>query len=328
MKRAHLAASALVFLGACSRRETVAPIDGAVPPDAAALPAAQGPLDAGPSTVDSGAPACTPSPAPKSATSIGHTSVVFKLLLPDGKKAAWKPDADKRRGRYRGEIGSYRLGVALGLAENVPPACAQSFTMANLTQAFLGDSKGMNQLLDEVVNDGPNVHGALIPWIDGLQLWTLEKEPVRTQTRGWLRGGTTIPEDKVDLARQLADLVLLDYLTTNWDRYSGGNVGLDRTGKTVLFIDNDAAFMTAPPKSSAAHSRALLQDTDRFSRGSVAHLEALDEAALGIALGDENGHPLFPAEVVHALELRREELVRIIAAKRRIHGDDATLFFR
>lgn len=247
-------------------------------------------------------------------------------MLPDGRKAAWKPDALKRRGRYRGEVASYRLGVALGLEANVPPACLQSFSTEALTKALAGDSRGMNLLLDEVVTDGPSIHGALIPWVDGLQLWPLEKEPARSEVHGWLHDAP-VPDAMRDRARQASALVLFDHLTTNWDRYSGGNVGLDRAGTTVLFIDNDAAFMTSPPAASIAASRARLTATTRFSRRLVERLEALDEPALAKAIGDEDGHPLLDPAAIHGLDLRRQEILRAIAARRKTHGDDVTLFF-
>lgn len=322
MKRA-LAALLLV---ACSRRsEPGAP--PAPPPSAAPSASTATPADASSApVVDAGADPCAPVPDPRTATTIGHTSVVFKVVLPDGRKAAWKPDALKRRGRYRGEVAAYRLGVALGLAANVPPACVQSFSTKALTSALAGDSHGMNLLVDEVVTDGPTIHGALIPWVEGLQLWPLEKDPARTDVRGWLRDAP-IPEAMRDRARQASDLVIFDHLTTNWDRYSGGNVGLDRTGATVLFIDNDAAFMSSPPASSLAASRSRLAATTRFSRQLVQRLTDLDEASLAKAIGDEDDHPLLDAAAVHGLELRRQEILRAISAHRKTRGDEATLYF-
>lgn len=318
MKRA-LAALALV---ACSRR---ADPGGSPAPPPSAAPVAT--MEAAPPVpVDAGADPCAPVPDPRTATSIGHTSVVFKVVLPDGRKAAWKPDALKRRGRYRGEVAAYRLGVALGLEANVPPACLQSFSTKALTSALAGDSRGMNLLLDEVVTDGLVIHGALLPWVEGLQLWSLEKDPARTEVRGWLHDAP-IPDAMRDRARQASALVVFDHLTTNWDRYSGGNVGLDRTGTTVLFIDNDAAFMTSPPAASVAASRARLAATTRFSRRLVERLEALDEPMLAKALGDEDGHALLDPAAIHGLDLRRQEVVRAIAARRKTDGDDATLFF-
>src|SRR5690606_22653505 len=45
----------------------------------------------------------TPS-APKAGKSVGHTSVVYRLELSDGTRAAWKPNARRVEGRYKGEI--------------------------------------------------------------------------------------------------------------------------------------------------------------------------------------------------------------------------------
>jgi hypothetical protein len=264
--------------------------------------------------------------APRSGKSVGHTSIVFKLELTNGKKVAWKPNARKVRGRWRGEVAAWRLGEALGLP-NVPLACARAFDAAAVGAALAPNASASKLFADEAIVEGGKVRGAMIPWIDGLQLWPLEKEPVRAEVQRWLRGSNAIPEDKLDLARQASTLVAFDFLTSNWDRYSGGNVGLDATGKTVLFIDNDAAFTDGPPRDQLARNRTLLEGVDRFSRGFVAKVRELGDERLGRVFGQAGGVPLLPEPVVLAFARRRADLLAIVDAKARRAGDAETLFF-
>jgi hypothetical protein len=264
-----------------------------------------------------------------SAKSIGHTSVVFKIELSGGKKAAWKPNSRRGKGRYKGEVAAYRLGTALGIP-NVPPACFRAFDAATVGRV-LGASPATKKLLDdEVVIEDGSVRGAVIPWIDGLQFWPLDKDPLRSQVAGWLRsdGAIAIPDGQGELARQASTLALFDLLTSNWDRYSGGNVGLDRTGRTVLFIDNDAAFMSGPPKDALAKNEALVAGIDRFSRGFVERLRALDDDALTRAFGEETpGRPLLDPVIVKGVSERRNALLATIDKKIAANGEARTLFF-
>jgi hypothetical protein len=264
--------------------------------------------------------------APRSGKSVGHTSVVFKLELTNGKKVAWKPNAKKVRGRWRGEVAAWRLGEALGLP-NVPLACARTFDAAAIGAALAPNADASKLFADEAIVEGGKVRGAIIPWIDGLQFWPLEKEPVRAEVQRWLKGANAIPEDKLDLARQASTLVAFDFLTSNWDRYSGGNVGLDATGKTVLFIDNDAAFTDGPPREQLARNRTLVDGVDRFSRGFVAKVRELGDERLGRVFGEAGGGPLLPEPVLLAFAKRRAELLAIVDAKAKRSGDAETFFF-
>lgn len=258
--------------------------------------------------------------------SVGHTSVVFELELSNGRRYAYKPDARKVKGRYRGEIAAYRLARALGLP-NVPPACLRSFGAAALARAL--DGAGAKLLASDVVVEDGEAKGALIPWIDGLASWPVERAPLRSDVRRWLTAGAAIPADKVELARQASTLVAFDHLTGNWDRYSGGNVGIDRDRQLVLYVDNDAAFMAAPPPEGLRRNRARLDATDRFSRSLVAAVRALDEEAIAERLGEGSpGEPLVSRAVVSLVARRAKELVAVVDAKTAERGEDETLFFR
>lgn len=239
--------------------------------------------------------------AVRSAKSIGHTSIVFKIELETNQKLAWKPRSKRGKERWRGEIAAAKLGAALAIP-NVPPACMRTFKTSELAPLL------PKSALDEVIaNEDGSIDGAMIPWIEGLQFLPLEKERPSS------------------FAAQLSTLVVFDAITGNWDRYSGGNVGLDASGQRVLFIDNDAAFMEgAPPKDLAANV-ARVESTPRFSRSLVQRLRTLEPSkAFGTLPG---GAPLLPEAMLKTVSERIARVLKIIDAKIAARSEDDVLYF-
>jgi hypothetical protein len=172
------------------------------------------------------------------------------------------------------------------------------------------------------------VKGALMPWIDGLEFLALESAPLSGQWKQWLRKGETVPDDQRELARQTSTLVAFDYVTANWDRWSGGNVGIDKASGMLLYIDNDGAFFDVPPLEGLQRNKKLLEGIDKFSRSFVAKMRELDDEAISKALGEETpGVPLLSAKALAGVSQRRKQLLTIIDAKLSDAGDDAVLAF-
>lgn len=252
---------------------------------------------------------------PTSAKAIGHTSLVFKIELSTGKKAAFKPASRRGPVRYKGEIAAYRLGLALGVA-NVPRAFFRAFDASSLAAA-----KGA----DEMIVANGVVKGALIPWISDLGFLALEQAPLSVEWKQWLRRGAPVPDDKRELARQISVLVAFDYLTGNWDRWSGGNVGLEKDTGTLLYIDNDGAFFEIAPLEGLARNKRLLAGIDRFSRGFIGRVRSLDDAELTRAIGEETtGVPLLSPKALAGVLQRRKELLDVVDAKVKANGEPAT----
>jgi hypothetical protein len=292
---------------------------------------------------------CSEDFVPRAGKSVGHTSVVFKLELANGRAVAWKPNAKRVKLRYKGEIAAYRLAEAMGVAANVIPACATAIDATAAAEALQSNPVAARLLADEAIIEDGKIYGARMPWLDGLRVWPLEKDPLRTEVKGWLTAGAPIPKDKVDLARQMSTLVAFDSLTGNWDRYSGENVGIvaadhggivgpppwpHRTGRPddphlrVLYLDNDAAFMEGAPKAHLARNKAVLEQTDRFSRSFIAAARSLDEARLASVFGEEApGRPLLAPAVIRAVAERVKELLAVVDAKIAARGAAETLYF-
>jgi hypothetical protein len=265
-----------------------------------------------------GADAFLSSP-PRRAKSIGHTSVVFKVELANGAKAAFRPAYRRGPVRYKGEIAAYRLARALGLP-NAPRAYPRTMSARALAAALGGP------LPPEVLATGDDVKGAIVPWIDGLEFLALEKEPLASKWRASMKRGADVGD--AALARQLAVMVGFDWLDGNWDRWSGGNVGSHPPSGTVLFIDNDGAFFETPPKDHLARQWRLLEGMDRFSRSFVLRVRALDPDALARAIGEESpGVPLLSDKALAGVEARRMALLALVDAKIGDAGDGETLYF-
>lgn len=262
--------------------------------------------------------------APTSSKSVGHTSYVLKLRLEGGAVAAYKPRSKLPLGdhRYRGEIAAYRLATALGL-DNVPRAIPRSFDAATL-RALQSDfaEKGLP-------DDDGRVRGAIVPWIAGYRVLPLEQKDARARWEAWLFDGhASIPEDQRGVAASVSTMIAFDYVTANWDRWSGGNVAEDGATGRVLFVDNDGAFYEWPDPAALGRQGAMLKRVTRFSRRFVTALRTLDETKVRAALGEESpGVPLVSERVVAGVASRAASAVQIVDARITDAGETAALTF-
>jgi hypothetical protein len=305
-------AIACFVLSACSRRDTPAPapeLASAPAPESAIEPEPAAELDPRYLTADVVA-----------AKSIGHTSFVLKLRLEGDLEAVFKPRSHKAFGttRFKAEIAAYRLARALGL-KNVPVAVPRSFDAANLRAAMRDAS------FDKFAAPTPDglLPGALMPWIAGYQVLPLESEPWRSRWQGWLTGGEapSADEDRA-LAAQISTMIVFDYMTANWDRWSGANVAVDHASGTLLFVDNDGAFYEAPPQVTLAGQLALVARVRRFSGDFITRLRVLDRARIAGAIGD-----VLAPNLLDAVEGRRREVVRVIEDRIASDGEASVLSF-
>jgi hypothetical protein len=314
--------SALLLAAACSRdsQGVTAPVTSASASSSAA-----------PSVVDATAPAslheASLDAAPVDldrlsdivkAKSIGHTSFVLKLTFANGQAAGWKPRSRLPLGdrRYRGEIAAYRLGTALGLS-NVPRVLPRSFPASSL-RALLPDFDAK-----ALPDDDGRVRGAIWAWNPNYEIVPLEEPTSRASWEPWLTDARVIiPVDKRGLARELSTLVAFDFITGNWDRWSGGNVARDSATGMLLYVDNDGAFYDPPPAESLASQLAFLRRVVRFSRGFVGMLRALDEAKLHAVFGDETpGAALLPDRVIAGVDQRRKTVLEVVDRRQKQAGD-------
>lgn len=240
--------------------------------------------------------------------SIGHTSVVLKIEMHEGQKYAFKPSSKRGPSRWRGEIAAFRLALLLGIRENVPKAYDYTTSRRELTIAAAGDEKMTALLANDVIFDAEMAHGALIPWIDDYAVVPLDKDPLFSQWRGWLKSDGVIPEDQRVLAREVSTLVLFDFVTGNWDRWSGANIASSKGH--LLYVDNDGAFFESPPKDGLARSRRYLEMVDRFSKSFVDRLRAVQDDDI-----KQSMRGVLSDKALEGVFARRKEALAIIEKK-------------
>lgn len=308
--------------------------------DSPALPADASPklvLDVGtlndlsPTLPDAGKQAFQPpdaaaiaSGAPAWAKSVGHTSVVLHVRLASGAELAFRPESRRGKTRYRGEIAAYRLATALGLP-NVLPAVPRTFDARQLEAALEPGSRELFR--SEAIARAGTVRGAGVVWLRKLEFFPIESAPWPARWKGWLGSSEVAGADRA-LAAQIGTLVVFDVLTGNWDRWSGGNVALDRPTGTVLYVDNDGAFFDPPPAGPLAAQLKQLEKTERFSRSLVAALRKMTPISLADAFGDDApGTPLLAARVVAGVDERRRTVLARVDRLIEERGDAATLAF-
>lgn len=308
-----------------SRAEGSAP----TPTSQSAAPAASLPAVANAAPVPSTASSLGAFVAQK-AKLVGHTSLVLKLEDPQRGKAVFRPAFRQGGARYRGEIAAYRLGLALSIGARFAEAIPHTLPKERV-RSLLGEADRTRFDADAIVDDRGQVSGALVRWIDGLDVPAFEKEPWLGRWKAWLQTDAAPEPADARLASEFSTLVVFDYLTGNFDRWSGGNLGAVGQGPelSLRFIDNDGAFLEPMPKGPLAASKQRLVATRHFSRSFVARLrELLQQPTWDALFGlGADGAPLLPSTVVAGVRARAEEALSQVASITAQTGEAAALPF-
>lgn len=312
----------LTAVGACKRaapkdQPAAAPhVDAVALHDAGTTAAAAGPLgvSADPPALDAKHPAILAfdetSPL-RIAQPIGHTSTVYLVVDKSERRFVFKPDTKHGKGRFRGELGAYQLAEALGVSARLPRVFPVSFTRSSLRAIVAG--KAARQNLDEdVVDTHGLVLGAGIEWVDELKFPKLHHGAVRVEWESWLEGKRW-PESpqRRQFAGALSDMVLFDYITGNFDRFSGGNIGqVGGDDAPVLYIDNDGGLMWPEASKAIEKQRALMLRTVKFNHGmiSVVRQAAKDSTFMQRVLAMPAPIEPFPAGLLKNAQKRLQEV--------------------
>lgn len=267
-------------------------------------------------------------------TPVGTTSVVFRMRLAGDIDAAFKPQTRTHPRGDLAEVAAYRIARALGM-RNVVPAVPRVIDLAVLERQLDEEAKPrVEELRDQMVlsDGGTKVRGAAIYWVPDLRELGIDTDRGIRQWSRWLgQVGAPPYRDKSKLlARQISNMIVLDYLIGNWDRFSGANAQGDREGRNLLVRDHNVAFYVPLPKAQHRRLMQRLRRVQRFSRTTVERLEALDGQALSNALVRSDDPPgytaLDPKQQAEVLE-RRRALLSYIAALIAQYGEDRVLLF-
>ena len=239
-------------------------------------------------------------------------SLKYQDSADESAKAAIKPDQDLRQTMYRSEIAYYRLCQILGCSFDTPVTRPVRWTKSDFNTLYNASTSkknaGYRSKFEHLIwaDEGGNkvLYAAYKEWIptfigfpiEVTSAWTIYQRPgttkypdLNTFYKNVLAGGRPNAMHDLnklieysgdlttrDILQQLSDLTLIDYLTNNWDRYSGAqdNYGANCHFQPggIIAIDNGAAL----PAWHAPRVVKRLNMVQTFSRDLVYNLRVLD----------------------------------------------------
>lgn len=244
---------------------------------------------------------------------VGSTSVNFHLTLSGGIDAAWKPCYTDHCERYRAEIAAYRLNRLLGL-NRVPPAISRTVSRAELRLA-------RSTTVPIVFDRDETARGAAIYWVPVMRDSGIDRERDIERWTRWLRQGGEIPADQSTRAEEVSTLLVFDFLTGNWDRWSGSNVPMDPGGHLV-YRDNNGGFEEPFVDGLLRRSTQWLRRAERFKRSVIDRARGLTEASIRaeMSLDPDRAHPPLTDAQIRSLLRRRDALLQHVDALVARHG--------
>ena len=262
----------------------------------------------------------------------GGTSLSMRLDFAGGGRAAFKPEQTFFQSNPRFEVAAYRIDRLLGIG-HVAPAFARDFTVEELIAALDPSQRGWGEqkMIEAMEPKNGRIAGEVQWWIPEIIDATMQGERI-DETDGvlrwhrYLRAGARIPPDAYEMARQVSDVILFDFVIDNVDRWTLSNTKGSPDGHVLYFMDNTLSFTTFP--EGLPKSQVYLRRAEKFSRRLVARLRSLTRDELEHALADKGplGPLLFPDEITAVLG-RRDAALAYIDHLVALHGEDEVLAF-
>ncbi len=242
------------------------------------------------------------------------TAIVYHFDLGDGVEIGFKPERPRQEGYWRHEVVTYRLARVLGITDRVPPVVGRRIPMA----AFGPTARG-----DQLIASGHDgsVLGSASVWMPVLRGAQLHLQPARHDWNAWMNPGLPLPPEHADAARQVAMVLLLDYLQSNYDRWNCCNVPVDEHGDIVI-RDNDAGWYLGPLLHLGTPTVV-----HRLPRSVWEALQRADPAALRAEVERDPlaSEGLLGADQYRAYETRRQRLIERVQGLIARYGEAAVL---
>jgi hypothetical protein len=258
----------------------------------------------------------------------GGSSLSFRVDLADGSRAAFKPAQTNLQTIPRKEVAAYRLNRLLGLGA-VPPATPRMVSRADVLSHLHPETVPMlPRIRSETIFDPRgNTAGVMMYWVPVIKDSGLDTPEGIQQSTRWLTQGESIPEQKHALAAQLADLLVFDFVTSNPDRTSGGNMLTNADGSRLLFMDNTLSFFIEPQGNEK--TRAALARAQRFSRRLYQALDRISEETLTriLAQASEGDYEILTKPEIRAVVSRRDYIKKYIDNLVSTFGTGEVLYF-
>jgi hypothetical protein len=259
---------------------------------------------------------------------VGTSSVVFRARLDAPIQAALKPASMVHPKGELAEVAAYRLARLLEL-DDVPPVVSRRFHMDEVRARLHPRFADRWPEIERWVRwDGEGrARFAVIYWIPQMRDLEIDTPAGLGRLRRWLRQGQRFPYAETWLVRDASTMIAFDYLVANWDRWSGGNAQGSIEPRRLFIRDHNAAFVA--PLQASVHARVEehLRRVERFSRGFVERVRALDEASLTRELALDGGESALNDLQRRELLARRRRLVAYVDALIGAYGESEVLCF-
>lgn len=286
----------------------------------------------------------------------GGRSVGFKITLADGTVGYYKPEQTFSAAHWYAEVASYYLDRALGIGR-VPPTVGRRMEWAPLLEV----AKSHPRLDEVVVQSDGTVRGAFIGWVEGglepirpgrgWEKWIRQNgaiglSPYQAPYR-WRRDlrryrcakgiaeacekvESREPDDRPlagsppreELAAELSDMILFDYLTNNIDRWGSHFTNVRTRGDhgPLVFLDNGAGFFH---RHINGLMEARLEMLERFRRSTVEAIRDIDLGDFEKRMATDPLAPVLDQHRLEGLRIRRERLLDHVDGVVERYGDDA-----
>jgi hypothetical protein len=237
----------------------------------------------------------------------GGSSLSFRVDFADGSRAAFKPAQTNLQTIPRKEVAAYQLNRLLGLSA-VPPATPRLVSHAEMFTHLHPETVPMLPRIraETIFDPRGNTAGVMMVWVPVIKDSGLDTSEAIRQSTQWLSQGQLIPAPKHALAAQLSDMMVFDFLTSNPDRYSGGNMLTNEDGSRLLFMDNTMSFFIESQGNEK--TRTALGRVRRFSRRLYQSLDSISEESLArvLAQASEGDYEILTSAEIRAVVARRD----------------------
>ena len=258
----------------------------------------------------------------------GGSSLSFRVDFADGSRAAFKPAQTNLQTIPRKEVAAYRINRLLGLGA-VPPATPRMVSRADMFSHLHPETVPMlSRIRAETVFDPRgNTAGVMMVWVPVIKDSGLDTPEGIAQSTRWLTQGQVIPDEQHALAAQLSDLLVFDFLVSNPDRYSGGNMLTNEDGSRLLFMDNTLSFFIEPQGNEK--NRVVLARCQRFSRRLMQALDRISEETLTavLAQASEGDYEILTKAEIRAVVSRRDYVQKYVDGLVASYGASEVLYF-
>ncbi len=242
------------------------------------------------------------------------TLFVWHLDLGDGVEISFQPEQEHLETFWRREVASWHLARLLGIEHRAPPVVSKRIPVAALGRSARGTHL--------VVDRQGMVVGSAAAWVPVLEHVNMHLAPARRVWTRWVDPAHPLPEDprERERARQVAEVLVFDYLAANYDRWNCCNIAADERGDLV-FRDNDAGWVARVINDLG--SPGIVRRVPRYLYESIqrATAERLRESISHDPEG-ARGH-LIPDESYVGYERRRAALLASLRRAAERYGEAA-----